>query len=340
MKSTIEKIATETYSERPDFFNPINNELQILEENLTLKLAENSFLLKEIIAYIFQAGGKRLRPAMCFLMAKSTGTITNKHITLAELTELIHTASLIHDDIIDSANLRRGRETINNLWNDKISVITGDFLFAQASVRLGELEQTEIVKIYAKVLSDLCEGEIDQYSSKFNTDITWDYYINKSKTKTASLFAACCKCSAILNNQPINIIAKANDYGLYLGIAFQIVDDILDFISTSKDLGKEVGTDLKQGIITAPSLFAINSNDERSKQLKILIENRFNINTESYKDDFDKAIRLIHELGGCEKSKQLATDYILKAKECLSFIKDEALKYCLVKAADSVLKKI
>lgn len=340
MKNTTEKLVVEKYSERPDFFNPVNNELEILEENLTLKLAENSFLLKEIIAYIFQAGGKRLRPALCFLMAKSTGNITNKHITLAELTELIHTASLIHDDIIDSANLRRGRETINSLWNDKISVITGDFLFAQASIRLGELEQTEIVKIYAKVLSDLCEGEIDQYSSKFNTDITLDYYINKSKTKTASLFAACCKSAAILNNQSADTIKQANDYGLYLGIAFQVVDDILDFTSNSKDLGKEVGTDLKQGIITAPSLFAINSNDERAKKLKILIENRFNLNTESYRNDFDTAIRLVNELGGCKKSKQLANDYILKAKDCLDFIKHEALKSCLIKATDSILKKI
>lgn len=340
MKNLIEKIDEEKALKRPDFLKILDNELSVLEENLTSKLIQKDSLLQGIVTYIFQAGGKRLRPALSFLIARSTGGITNKHIKLAELTELIHTASLIHDDIIDSSKLRRGKETINSLWNDKISVITGDFLFAQASIRLGELENTEIVKIYANVLSDLCEGEIEQYSSKFNPDISWDYYIKKSTTKTASLFAAACKSAALLNNQPDKVVQQANDYGLYTGIAFQIVDDTLDFTSSSKDLGKEVGTDLKQGIITAPALYAISSNDERAKQLKILIENRFGINTDNYEKDFDKAIRLVHELGGCEKAKQLANNYILKAKNCLEFITNIESKTCLIKAADSIFDKI
>ena len=180
MKQVIEKLNKEKPQQWPELFNIINKELLILEENLTNKLPAKSKILSEIIKYVFEAGGKRLRPALCFLTAKATGTITNKHIALAELTELIHTASLIHDDIIDSAKLRRGRETVNNLWNDKISVIAGDFLFAQASVRLGELENTEIVKIYANVLSDLCDGEIEQYSLAYNTNISWEKYLNKS----------------------------------------------------------------------------------------------------------------------------------------------------------------
>ncbi|MBI3591823.1 MAG: polyprenyl synthetase family protein [Candidatus Melainabacteria bacterium] len=337
MKQTLEKITKEKTIKWPDFFNVINNELFILEENLTKKLPAKSLLLQEIVSYIFKAGGKRLRPALCFLIAKSTGEITNKHIILSELTELIHTASLIHDDIIDSANLRRGRETINSLWNDKISVITGDFLFAQASIRLGELENTEIVKIYAKVLSDLCDGEIEQYSSKFNPDISWEHYLNKSTTKTASLFSAACKSSAILNNQEKKIINQAEQFGNNLGIAFQIIDDVLDFTSNSKEIGKEVGTDLKQGIITAPALFAVNSTDIRANQIKTLIENRFNNGSE---EDFDKAIRLVHELGGCEKAKQLAYDYIDKAKENLDFVKDGDLKTYLSKAGDFILERI
>ena len=139
MRSIIEKNTLEKNLRWPDFFKAVGNELLLVENNLLSTLGIKSKLLKEIINYIFNAGGKRLRVALCLLVAKATKSIKPKHITLSELTELIHTASLIHDDIIDSSKLRRGRETINNLWNDKISVITGDFLFAEASVKLGEL---------------------------------------------------------------------------------------------------------------------------------------------------------------------------------------------------------
>ena len=334
MKTVLEKFAIEKSLQGPGLFNVISKELKLVEENLITRLDTKSSLLKEIINYIFKAGGKRLRPALCLLIAKSTRKITSKHIILAELTELIHTASLIHDDIIDSAKLRRGMETINNLWNDKISVITGDFLFAEASVRLGELENTEIVKIYAKVLSDLCSGEIEQYSSLFNTNISWEYYLQKSTTKTASLFAAACKSAVILNEQDQQTIEQANRFGSYLGIAFQIVDDILDFTSNSKVVGKEVGADLKQGIITAPALFALNSSDERATKIKLLIENRFNNNEK----DFEQAISFINELNGCERAKQLAHEYIVKAKENLAFVSDPELMEQLLKSADSILR--
>ena len=336
MEQVIKKLNQEKKIKWPDSFKIIANELNIVEENLTTKLPAKSKLLKEIISYIFLAGGKRLRPALSFLFAKATGEINEKHIVLSELTELIHTASLIHDDIIDSAKLRRGRETINFLWNDKISVISGDFLFAQASVRLGILENSEIVKIYANVLSELCDGEIEQYSLLFNTNITWDDYIQKSTSKTASLFSACCKSAAILNSAEKNIINQAKDFGLFLGIAFQIVDDILDFTSSSDNLGKEVCSDLQRGIITAPTLYALKSTDERAKQIRTLIENRFN-ETEA---DLDKVIRLIFELGGCDKAKELAASYINKALESISFIHNHEVKSALIEITKMVIKKI
>lgn len=334
--NAIENLIQNKITEWPKFFQIINKELSILENNLNFNLPTKNNLLTEIVRYILKAGGKRLRPALCFLTAKATGDINDRHIILGELTELIHTASLIHDDIIDSAKLRRGRETINSLWNDKISVITGDFLFAQASIRLGLLENTEIVKIYAKVLSDLCDGEIEQYAFKFNTNISWDYYLHKSNTKTASLFAATCKSAAIINNQDIKTVQSAEAYGRSLGIAFQIVDDILDFTGNEKRTGKESGADLKQGLITAPTLFALNSTDKRSKQLKDLIENRFN----NEENDFYKAIELTFELGGCEEAKQLAREHLHNAKSNLTFVKDLSLKPYLEQASDYIFSRI
>lgn len=336
MKTILNNIYKEKNNQRPNLFDTIEKELSLVEENLNGNLQAKSKLLQEIVAYIFNAGGKRIRPALCLLISKATGKILDKHITLAELTELIHTASLIHDDIIDSANLRRGKETINSLWNDKISVISGDFLFAEASIRLGELENTEVVKIYAKVLSDLCDGEIEQYAKKFNTNISWEYYLQKTTTKTASLFAALCKSAAILNATSKETIDEANSFGNNLGIAFQITDDILDFTSSSFEIGKEASSDLKQGIITAPTLFAINSSDERANQIRKLIENRFNDN----ENDFDKVIRLIFELGSCERAKQLALGYINKAKDNLSFVRDQKLKSKLFDIADCIIERV
>ena len=336
MKQALEKINSEQNLKWPAFFSAINKELDQVEENLTKKLPAKSKLLKEVLTHIFLSGGKRLRPALSLLMAKATKGINNKHIVLSELTELIHTASLIHDDIIDSAKLRRGNQTVNNLWNDRISVISGDFLFGQASVKLGELENTEIVKVYANVLSDLCDGEIEQFTLLFDISITLEKYIEKSISKTASLFAACCKSAAILNNCNLDTIEKANNFGLNFGIAFQIVDDILDFTSNAKEIGKEVSSDLKQGIITAPTILALNSSDERAKQIKYLLETRF-ANKES---DFDTAIRLIFELGGCDKAKSLAISYSDKAINSLDFISDLKLKASLVNITESVIGKI
>lgn len=336
MKELASSLQTEKEKEWPVFFNLINYELNLVEQNLLINLPVKSSLLSEVIKHIFKAGGKRIRPALCFLVALGTGKITSKHIILAELTELIHTASLIHDDIIDSARLRRGVETINSLWNDKISVISGDYLFAQASVRLGEIENNEIVKIYAKVLSDLCDGEIEQYLFKYNTNISWEYYIQKSTTKTASLFAAACKSAAILNNAPSYATSKANLLGEVLGIAFQIKDDLMDFTSTTKKFGKDVCSDLKEGIITAPTLFALKSSDSRSKQLRNLIESRFNNHNE---ESIDQAIRLVFELGGCEKAESLARSYITKAKENLSFINNNIAKKNIELACDYILDR-
>ncbi len=333
MKQVIEKLSKEDSSKWPILFNPINKELLLVQKNL-MNLAGEGGLLSEVIKYIFESGGKRIRPALGLLFAKATNNLNKKHIILAELTELIHTASLIHDDIIDEANLRRGKETINHIWNDKISVITGDFLFAEASVRLGLLENTEIVKIYANVLSCLCSGEIDQYAMRFNTSISWDYYLQKSYSKTASLFSAACKSAVLLNNEPEEIMLKAENYGRYLGIAFQIIDDTLDFTKSTKETGKEVGSDLKQGIITAPTLYALESSDERSKQLKSLINGRL-----SNKEDFDVAIRLIFELGGPEKSKILAEKYLIQAKENLDFIQNLEIKEKLINITDFIFSK-
>ena len=250
---------------------PIKSELELVEQWLNTNLVDESPFIAELLGQVFQAGGKRIRPALCLLSAKASaatpGDVGRLQIILAVLTELIHTASLVHDDVIDAASLRRGQETVNKKWSDKLAVLIGDLLFAQASVCLARLMNPEIVGIYGQVLGDLCAGEIRQMRAQYITNVDWDTYIQKSIWKTASLIAAGTHSAPILNARSMDVVAAMKDYGLNIGICFQIVDDLLDYTGTSNSLGKAAGNDLAQGLITAPALFVLERKDAAGRAI-------------------------------------------------------------------------
>ena len=161
--------------EKNILFRSVSSELESVQEHLADQLPLKAGSLKEMVKFVLSGKGKLLRPALAILSGHLTGELKNKHFILAQITELIHTASLVHDDLLDEASLRRGQETCHLKWGTKVSVIVGDFLFAQASLKLGEIENTEIVKIYAKVLADLCTGEVSQAQNRFNLQFAdWD----------------------------------------------------------------------------------------------------------------------------------------------------------------------
>lgn len=303
-----------------ELLEPIKDELQLVEKSLVTNLVDDSPFIEELLAQVFKAGGKRIRPALCLLTANATaktpGKISRLQIILAVLTELIHTASLVHDDVIDSASLRRGQETVNRRWSEKLAVLIGDLLFAQASVCLARLMNPEVVGIYGQVLGDLCAGEIRQMRQQFNTAIDFDAYIQKSIWKTASLFAAGTHAAPILNRCSTTEIAAMKDYGLNLGICFQIVDDLLDYTSSAEKLGKPAGSDLSQGVVTAPALFVIAREDEAARRLKDIIDTR----QVCTPDGIAEAIELIKQNGGLSATAQLARDYAYKARQSLSVL--------------------
>lgn len=295
---------------------PVSGELESVEELLNSNLVDDSPFIADLLAQVFKAGGKRLRPALCLLSAKATargGELNRLHIILAVLTELIHTASLVHDDIIDSASLRRGQVTVNKKWSDKLAVLTGDLLFAQASVCLSRLMSPPVVGIYGQVLGDLCAGEIRQMRQQFLLTVDWNAYIQKSIWKTASLFAAGTQSAQILNQCPDELVAAMKEYGLNLGICFQIVDDLLDVTATSKQLGKPAGSDLMQGLITAPALFIMERDDEPAKRLSELIQTR----AVTGADGVAEALQIIRNNGGVEATRDLAHKYAQHAREAL-----------------------
>ena len=194
------------------------------------------------------------------LLARATTPdqdILPKHRRLAEITEMIHTASLVHDDVVDEASVRRGVPTVHSSFGNRIAVLAGDFLFAQSSWYLANLDNLRVVKLLSQVIMDLAEGEIQQGLNRFDTDLSIESYLEKSYYKTASLIANSSKAVGVLSQLPEELITQLYNYGRHLGLAFQIVDDILDFTSTDEVLGKPAGSDLKSGNLTAPVLYAM-----------------------------------------------------------------------------------
>ncbi len=299
---------------------PVKQELTLVEQWLATNLIDDNPFVTELLSQLCQAGGKRIRSGLVLLSAKATaqisGDIGRLQIILAVLTELIHTASLVHDDVIDKASLRRGQETINKKWNDRLAVLLGDLLFAQASICLARIMNPVIVGIYGQVLGDLCAGEIRQMKRQFACDVDWDSYVRKTVGKTASLFAAGCHSAPILNGCDNDTVEAMKEYGLNLGICFQIVDDLLDVTGTSAELGKAAGSDLAHGVINPPALFILERRDEPASRLEKLIKSR----AVSQPEGIEEALEIIRLNGGVEATAAYARGYAEKSQEALRAI--------------------
>jgi all-trans-nonaprenyl-diphosphate synthase len=295
-------------------FAPVEDDLHLLSENLTNLVSARHPILGAAAEHLFDAGGKRLRPAIVLLVARATmpgQDITSRHRRLAEITEMIHTASLVHDDVVDEAELRRSVPTVNSIFGNRIAVLAGDFLFAQSSWYLANLDNLEVVKLLSEVIRDFAEGEIQQGINCFDTSLSLETYLEKSYYKTASLIANSAKAAAVLSNSSRDIAESLYTYGRHLGLAFQIVDDILDFTSPTEVLGKPAGSDLIAGNITAPALFAM----EEEPYIQVLIEREF-----CEKGDIEQALKLVRGSQGIQRARDLAShhaQFSLKHINCL-----------------------
>ena len=317
--------------------NPVKKELSALERKMAENLSGNNKLLNEISSYIIAAGGKKLRPAICFLLAKAlnNGFVSSNHFHLGLGLELIHNATLIHDDIIDESDKRHGINTINYKWDNKTAVLTGDFFLAKALMNLTCVKNNSIMEIFANIIGEMCEGEIQQGLQKFQI-ISMEEYIDKSRKKTANLFIAGAESAAILTPGVDNTIINAiREYALNFGIAFQIMDDVLNFIPDKKNPEKPDNIDLYNGILTAPVLFAIKEYDKKGdNSLERLIQTNF-----KNKKDFDNALNLILESNGIEESKKLAKYYSEKAIKSLNSINESPYKLALLALACYITAK-
>lgn len=298
-------------------FEVVADDLQTLNDNLLSIVGAENPVLISAAEQIFGAGGKRMRPGLVFLVSRATAELaglkelTTEHRRLGEIIEMIHTASLIHDDVLDESDMRRGKETVHELFGTRVAVLAGDFMFAQASWYLANLENLEVIKLISQVIKDFASGEIKQASSLFDCDVTLQDYLLKSYYKTASLVAASTKGAAIFSRVQTDVTEQMYEFGKNLGLSFQVVDDILDFTQSSEQLGKPAGSDLGKGNLTAPVIFAL----EKEPRLREIIESEF-----CEEGSLEEAIELVREGGGIRKAQELArekADEALKNLQCL-----------------------
>ena len=314
-------------------FSPVESDLTVLTETLKQLVGARHPILYAAAEHLFGAGGKRLRPAIVLLISRATmpmQDITAKHRRLAEITEMIHTASLVHDDVVDEAGVRRGVPTVHSSFGNRVAVLAGDFLFAQASWHLANLDNLAVVKLLSQVIMDLAEGEIQQGLNRFDTSLSIDAYLEKSYYKTASLLANSAKAAGVLSNVSPQLADDLYGYGRHLGLAFQIVDDILDFTASEDALGKPACSDLRSGNVTAPALYAL----EEHPTLARLIDREF-----AEDGDFERAIALIDDSQGLDRTRKLARKHSQLALEHLDRLPQSEPQQALAKLADYVLSR-
>jgi octaprenyl-diphosphate synthase len=292
-------------------------------------------LISKVAEYVFSSGGKRIRPALLLLSARLCEYSGNRHVPFASVIEFIHTATLLHDDVIDKAHLRRGIASANTLWGNEASVLVGDYLFSKSFSIMVDEGNLDLLRALSNATTIIAEGEVLQLISMSNIHITEERYIEVIKNKTAILLATACQAGAILGMVSAERETALQNFGMELGIAFQLIDDTLDYVSSEEKFGKSIGHDLKEGKITLPLIHTLKncSSAERDEIASILDKDAL------LKDDFTRVFGLVQEYGGIEYSIEIAGNYISRSKARLDVFIDSPEKIALCNLADYVLTR-
>ena len=297
---------------KQSMFDVIKDDLAQLEEELLAISQTPTMLITQIGTHLVKAGGKRLRPALYFLAAHSRGEKVENLQSLAIALELIHMATLVHDDVIDEASTRRGIPTANVKWGNQMSVLTGDYMFAKAFALVAEHRcQKEVLRSLSDVICSLSEGEIIQNSEAFDPKQTEEEYAERIAKKTAYFIAASCELGAIVAKHSAAEIEALKEYGYCLGMAFQVTDDILDITASSEQLGKPAGNDIVQGMVTLPVIRALAVSEHKEELAEIVATRGMSA------DMVKRGLELIKATDAIEYSYNRVDEYLNRAKEVL-----------------------
>jgi octaprenyl-diphosphate synthase len=311
----------------------IDGDLKMLEQSIQKLVTTRVSFIKQIVTYIISSGGKRIRPILLILSARLSGYKGDRHIPYAAIVEFIHTATLLHDDVVDNAKTRRGNSTVNTVWGNEPSVLVGDFLYSKSFELMAEDGNPEILRTISKATTALSEGEILELLKTSDAETTEEEYFEVVGNKTAVLFSAACEIGALLGGTGEPRRTALRDFGYDLGIAFQLKDDILDYTSYDSVLGKNVGTDLKEGKVTLPLIHALKSAHERDRAYARKVLEKPSMTQK----DFEGVRKIIEKHGGIEYTSDMAIKHITAARNHLNVFENSSYKEALLTVAGHML---
>jgi geranylgeranyl pyrophosphate synthase len=313
-------------------YQPVQEDLVKVEDKLRAVSEVDFPHLSELLDYSLKSSGKRVRPILTLLCGKLYDYDPDYLLPMATAVEILHTATLVHDDAIDNSPMRRGRPTVYDIWGEEEAILLGDYLFAEAGALTATTQNLRVIKLFAETLKTISSGELNQSYYAFNLEQNRQQYIQRVSQKTASLFSMATESGAALSQAPEESIQVLIEYGHNLGIAFQIVDDILDFTSTEEELGKPAGSDLAQGTLTLPAMLLLEYYP-KDNPVKRFFSHR------DEQDNIELAIELVRNSAIIPECYRVASDYCTRACQNLKLLPDNANRQSLTELANHIISR-
>lgn len=313
---------------------PVTTDLAGIDNLIITELVSDIPLIQLITKHIIKSGGKRLRPLLVALSARATGyTGSDEHLELAAIIEFVHTATLLHDDVVDESNLRRGQDTANAVWGNQASVLVGDFLYSRAFQLLARRSHTAIMQVLSNTTNAIAEGEVLQLMNRHDAELSEAGYMDVINRKTAKLFESSAEIGAILGTDNLEQQQAMVQYGLNLGLAFQIIDDLLDYTASPETMGKNVGDDLAEGKMTLPLIYALQNTDEHHRQhIQTAIK-------QGLLEEYDVVMEAITQTNACDYCLQVARHHAELAKAGLEALPPSPYRQALYELIDFVVER-
>jgi octaprenyl-diphosphate synthase len=323
------------FADLTQIFEPIREELDAVEQEFVRHIQSRVALIPEMGRYIQKSGGKRVRPAVLLMAARLSGYTGDRAVLYASVVEFIHTATLVHDDIIDGADLRRGRMAVHSRWGNDITVLLGDYLYIKSMALALTHDSLEIIRLLCDVTLRMIEGELYQLTKTGDVDISEDEHFEIIRRKTAFLFGGCAQIGGMLGGVTPEREAALREYGFNLGVAFQLVDDLLDYTADQAALGKPIGGDLREGKVTLPIILLLRRGGEAAGSLirEVVQERSVSV------DQWREILRLLREHRVTDLAYERAVEYAVRAKDCLAAFPPGRERDALVALPDYVLAR-
>jgi octaprenyl-diphosphate synthase len=310
------------------------DDMAAVNQHIFSQLSSDVALINQLGIYIVNSGGKRLRPLLAVLAARALGYQGQQHVTLATIIEFIHTATLLHDDVVDESMLRRGKETANAVFGNQASVLVGDFLYTRSFQLMVSLGRMRVMEILADATNIIAEGEVLQLMNVNDPDTTEESYMQVIYCKTAKLFEAATQLAAVLSDQDESVTKAMQNYGMHLGTAFQLIDDVLDYQADVDELGKNIGDDLAEGKPTLPLIYALRHGNPQQQALirEAIIES-------NGLSKLDEIMAALAETAAFEYTRNIAEQEAQKAREAIAFLAESPYKQALLALADMAVER-